>query len=162
MVKLESYLCTSPMCLNTEENDRPRKWLQIEQKYTVLFTDKMTRFLFFLAPGNFTAAYWFTDWVMLEKLEQMSVTQLSIFLKTKTISQKAIDCLADNMVSGIALTLLDTSELKELIPTIGDRAQVREIIRTSKEVILSLFKTRSCQLDWFNCIGKYECWLWWI
>ena len=61
---------------------------------------------------------------MMEKLEQMSVTQLSIFLKTKRISQKAIDCLADNMVSGIALTLLDTSELKELIPTIGDRAQV--------------------------------------
>lgn len=69
----------------------------------------------------------------MEKLEQMSVTQLSIFLKTKRISQKAIDCLADNMASGIALTLLDTSELKELIPTIGDRAQVREIIWTSKE-----------------------------
>ena len=87
----------------------------------------------------------------------MNVTQLSIFLKNKGISQKAIDSLADNMVSGKALTLL---ELKELIPTIGDRAQVREIIWSSKEVILSLFKARSCQLELkfsFNCIGKYEC-----
>ena len=38
------------------------------------------------------------------------------------------------MVSGLALTLLDEAELKELIPIIGDRADIRHILAKFKKV----------------------------
>ena len=62
-------------------------------------------------------------------MEDLSVAGLCEVLKEQGISVKTLDNLSSNMVSGLALTLLDDSELKELVPVIGDRAILRNFIK---------------------------------
>lgn len=55
-------------------------------------------------------------------MDVLSVAGLREYMEGQGISLKTLDNLSSNMVSGLALTLLDESELKELVLIIGDRA----------------------------------------
>ena len=64
----------------------------------------------------------------------LAITELQEYLARQSISSKTLKLLAENMVSGLALVLLDELELKEVVPTIGDRAILRKTIQKLKQV----------------------------
>lgn len=68
----------------------------------------------------------------MDVFKAMSIEQLGRHLEGKGVSCDAVERLADNKVSGFALLLIDKSELKELVPTIGDRAIVRNLLKDLK------------------------------
>lgn len=59
-------------------------------------------------------------------METLSVTGLREYLESQA---KTLENLSSNMVSGLALTLLDDDELKQLVPIIGDRAVLRNMVK---------------------------------
>lgn len=64
----------------------------------------------------------------------LSIEELASFLRDNSVSEEAIALFRDNKVSGQALLLVDDGELKELMPTIGDRAIVRNLLSKIKKV----------------------------
>lgn len=71
---------------------------------------------------------------MMEDFEALSVSDLNAYLGSQEISKKTLENFSTNMVSGLALTLLDDSHIKELVPIIGDRAIMRNILKKLKQV----------------------------
>lgn len=71
----------------------------------------------------------------MEEFEKLTVSDLVEFLEEQGISSKTLQNFNSNMVSGLALTALDDSELKELVPIIGDRAAIRNLLNKLKKVI---------------------------
>ena len=69
---------------------------------------------------------------------ELDVLQLKEYLAGKKISSKALECLASQMVSGLSLTLLSNEDMKEVIPMLGDRVIVRNIIQNLKQVSILL------------------------
>ena len=57
------------------------------------------------------AAYYF----VMEELKRLTVTELREYLARQNITSKMLELLAENMVSGFVLFLLDESELKEVV-----------------------------------------------
>ena len=85
------------------------------------------------------------------EFKKLSVKQLGDYLQNNGVSKEAIATLVENNVSGLALLLVDKSELKELLKTIGDRAIVRNLLLSLKKVSYSGNKikcvvTTSCVL----------------
>lgn len=74
----------------------------------------------------------------MEEFESLTVSELCDFLKEQGISLNTLESFKSNMISGLSLTALDDSELKELIPILGDRASIRNIMTKLKKV-LSLY-----------------------
>lgn len=72
------------------------------------------------------------------ELGALSVEELAKELKKSGVSSDALKGLVTNRVSGKALLVLDSEELKELVPTIGDRALVRNLLEESKVRIPNL------------------------
>ena len=66
------------------------------------------------------------------KFQKLSVKQLGDYLQNNGVSKEAIATLVENNVSGLAL-LVDKSELKKLLKTIGDRAIVRNLLLSLKK-----------------------------
>lgn len=71
-------------------------------------------------------------------MKKLSVQQLGDYLTKSGISPEAIKSFLVNQVTGQALLLLDDSELKELIQTIGDRAILRNLLKEVKVSLLWL------------------------
>ena len=69
-----------------------------------------------------------------EFIKALTIDRLAAYLEDNDVSEEATKRLRDNKVSGRALLLLNRSELKELLPTIGDLAIVRDIISNVGEV----------------------------
>ena len=65
-------------------------------------------------------------------LKRLSIQHLGEYLGKTGVSEDAIQTLKENKVSGLALLLLNESELVSLLPTIGDRAIVRTILNDVK------------------------------
>ena len=61
--------------------------------------------------------------------ERLTVTQLGDFLREKNVSDRAVTALAKDNISGLALLLVEETELNEMLPTIGDRAVIRNLLR---------------------------------
>ena len=72
--------------------------------------------------------------ITMEAFEELDVLQLKEYLAGKKNSSKTLECLASQMVSGLSLTLLSDEDMKEVIPMLGDRVIVRNIIRNLKQV----------------------------
>ena len=70
----------------------------------------------------------------MENLKLMSVFALAEYLGGKGVSEGSLEELKANKVSGQALQFLNEEELKELFPTIGDRALVRNVLLEFKKV----------------------------
>ena len=70
----------------------------------------------------------------MEDFKAFSVSGLRAFLAGEGISIKTLENFSSNMVSGLAMTLLDEAEIKELVPIIGDRAILRNILMKLKQV----------------------------
>ena len=75
-----------------------------------------------------------TYYFVMEELKRLTVTELREYLARQNITSKTLELFAENMVSGFALVLLDESELKEVVPTISDRAILRITIQKLKQV----------------------------
>ena len=69
-----------------------------------------------------------------KNFKSLSVDELGEYLVENGVGKEAVANLSKNNVSGFALMLLDQSELKELISTIGDRAVVRNILCNIEKV----------------------------
>lgn len=69
----------------------------------------------------------------MDELKGLTVTQLSTYLMEEGVSEEATECLADNKVSGRALLLFESHELKDLLP-MGDLAIIRDILRNVRKV----------------------------
>lgn len=78
------------------------------------------------------------DFCAMEKttveLGSLSVLELAGYLERTGVSSEATEHLIKNQVSGRALLLVDTDELKELLHTIGDRAVVRDLLCRARKV----------------------------
>lgn len=70
----------------------------------------------------------------MDDFKTLSVSGLCSFLATQRISTKTLDNLSNNMVSGLAMTLLDEGEIKELVPIIGDQAILRNMLKKLEQV----------------------------
>ncbi len=68
----------------------------------------------------------------MDTFKAMSIDQLGRHLEDKGVSSDAVERLADNKVSGFALLLIEESELKEMVPAIGDRAILRNLLKDLK------------------------------
>ena len=66
----------------------------------------------------------------MDEFKMLGIEDLGKYLVQEGISSKTIEKLASEMISGRSLTLLDEAELKEVIPIIGDRAVVRNILKS--------------------------------
>ncbi len=66
----------------------------------------------------------------MDGFKMLGIEDLGKYLVQEGISSKTIEKMASEMISGRSLTLLDEAELKEVIPIIGDRAVVRNILKS--------------------------------
>ena len=64
----------------------------------------------------------------MEEFKCLTITELREYLARQSICSKVLKLFAENMVSGLALVLLNKSELKEVVPTIGGRTILRKTI----------------------------------
>lgn len=85
----------------------------------------------------------------MEDFRSLSIEELGGYLQNKSVSDDAIEALKENKVSGLALLLVSESELKDLLPTIGDRAIVRSLLSDIKvsiilEITMPLFTSGYC------------------
>lgn len=69
----------------------------------------------------------------MEEFKKLGVQDLRDYLSTRGISYKSLESVTSGMITGLALLLLDESELKEVFPIIGDRAVIRDITQTLKQ-----------------------------
>ena len=74
----------------------------------------------------------------MEDFRSLSIEELGGYLQNKSVSDDAIEALKENKVSGLALLLVSESELKDLLPTIGDRAIVCSLLSDIKVSIILL------------------------
>ena len=66
-----------------------------------------------------------------EELEKFSCDELSDYLKkTNQLSNSAIEILQENRVDGVIFLELTDNDLREIIPTLGDRKHLLKIIAT--------------------------------
>ena len=70
-------------------------------------------------------------------LKALTVPRLAAYLEDNGVSSEATKSLVNNKVSGRALLLVESRELKELIPTIGDLAIVRELLENARKVTVN-------------------------
>ena len=70
----------------------------------------------------------------MDAFKELDVLQLKEYLKAKKISSKTLESLACNMISGLALSLISEEEMKEVVPMLGDRILVKNIIRNLDQV----------------------------
>lgn len=69
------------------------------------------------------------------QMQKLSVVELSDHLCQIGVSEDAIKEFSTNKISGKALLLVDDSELRELLPTIGDRAIIRNLLKEITKVL---------------------------
>ena len=78
-----------------------------------------------------------------EEVSQYTVSELSEYLKRKLEDMDTVDrvtsCLDIHKINGLLFLTLSPDELQELIPVIGDRKMVKDLIDGIKES--SIFKT---------------------
>lgn len=72
----------------------------------------------------------------MDTFKAMSIEQVGKHLGEKGVSSDALQRLADNKVSGLALLLIEESELKEMVPAIGDRAILRNLLKDLKVIFI--------------------------
>ena len=77
------------------------------------------------------------------EFNSLSIEQLGEYLENKGVSNEAILRLEENKVSGLAMLLVDEVELKELLPTIGDRAIVKNLLKELRSNKVSLLPSIS-------------------
>ena len=71
----------------------------------------------------------------MDDFQSLSVSGLCTFLESQSISTKTLDNFSTNMVSGLAMILLDEGDIKELVPIIiGDKAILWNILKKLKLV----------------------------
>ena len=61
--------------------------------------------------------------------KKLSIQKLGEYLQNNGVSMEAVTCLEVNKVTGLALLLVDETELKELLQTILDRAVVWNLLK---------------------------------
>ncbi len=69
-------------------------------------------------------------------LAEFTVDQLVEYLENKDVSDDVLRNFQRNRVTGAAFLRLMEDDLRELVPLIGERTDVRELLKQSKQVCL--------------------------
>ena len=67
-------------------------------------------------------------------LEDFTVDELEDYLEDKGVSEDVVRNFGRNRISGAAFLRLTEDDLRELVPLIGERTSVRELLKQSKQV----------------------------
>ena len=69
----------------------------------------------------------------MDRLKLMSCDDLSEYLEVQGAHEDILRALVNNRINGPAFLSLTEDDLKELLPMIGDRIYIREILRKARE-----------------------------
>lgn len=72
-----------------------------------------------------------------KRVDELTVNEFEEFLEDEGLSDEVVENFRRNRVTGAAFLQLTEDDLRELIPLIGQRTVVRELLKQSKQVIES-------------------------
>ena len=87
-------------------------------------------------------------------IKDLNVDDFSEFLLEKGVHEEVASLFVSNRISGSIFLRLSEDDLKELIPTIGDRILVKELLKQVSQVYIErIFSTVSNTCGLFHYTG---------
>lgn len=86
-------------------------------------------------------------------IKDLNVEDFSEFLLEKGVHEEVASLFVSNRISGSIFLKLSEGDLKEIIPTIGDRILVKELLNQVSQVIFYTYLVATVLNTWeLNCV----------